>query len=183
MATSRFPTTHYTSSQFVESVGAVLFNLRRRAVCLVHLPDRDEWVLAKGRRACGESRQQTALREVNEETGYPCRLLPLTMATRLTPKIETECTPDIPRTFTNVSEPIAVTVRVLGEQDAKLIWWYVAAIDEEALNERLGKEKLDVALFSYEEVVERLTFQVDRDTVKMAINLVKETYDRDNSSG
>jgi 8-oxo-dGTP pyrophosphatase MutT (NUDIX family) len=185
MATSRFPTTHYTSLQFVESAGAILFHLRKRAICLVHLLDRDEWVLAKGRRACGESRQQTALREVTEETGYQCRLLPLTMTTRVTPKIETEHTPDIPRTFTNVSEPIAVTIRVLGEQDAKLIWWYVAAIDEEALidEERLGEEKFDVALFSYEEAVKMLTFQFDRDTVKMAINLVKETYDGDNSSG
>ena len=105
MATSRLPTTHYTSSQFIESTGAILFHLSKRAICLVHLLDRDEWVLAKGRRAYGESRQQTALREATEETGYQCRLLPLIMATRLTPEIETEHTPDMPRTFTDVCEP------------------------------------------------------------------------------
>lgn len=63
-----------------------------------------------------------------------------------------------------------------------MIWWYVAAIDEDAPvdEERLGEEKFDVALFSYEEAVKILTFQFDRDTVEMAINLVKETYDRGN---
>ncbi len=41
--------------------------------------------------------------------------------TRATPKIETDHTPDVPRTYTDIVEPTAVIIRVLGEQDVKLI--------------------------------------------------------------
>ncbi len=184
MATSRFPTMHYTSSQFVESAGAILFHLSKRAVCLIHLIERDEWVLAKGRRACGETRQEAALREVTEETGYQCRLLPVTMATRLTPKIETEHMPDTPRIFDNISEPFALTFRQLGEQDAKLIFWYIAAINEDASvdEERLGEEQFKVALFSYEEALQKLTFQLDRETFQMALDLIEPTIKQEDGS-
>ena len=181
MATSRFPTRHYTSSQYVESAGAILFHLSKRAICLLHLLDRKEWILAKGRRACGESRQQAALRDVAEETGYQCRLLPVTTASGVTPNVETEHTADTPRTFVKVTEPIAVTLRDLGEQGAKLIWWYIAAVEEDAPvdEERLGEEEFNVALFGYEEAVEKLTFQYDRETVQMTIDLVKATYEQE----
>ena len=184
MVTSRFQSSHYTSSQYVESAGAILFHLSKRAICLLHLHNRNEWVLAKGRRACGESRQQAALREVTEETGYQCHLLPVTMASRVTPKTETKHTPDTPRTFVKATEPIALTLRVLREQDAKLISWYVAAVDEDAPvdEERLDEEKSNVALFGYEEAVGKLTFQDHRETVQMAINLVKATYEQESGS-
>ena len=80
-----------------------------------------------------EPRQQTGLREVAEETGYQCRLLPVTMATRLMPNSEIGHTLDIPRTYAEITEPVALTVRVLGEQDVKVVWWYFAAVEENAL--------------------------------------------------
>lgn len=73
MATSSNITIQYTSEQFVESCGAILFDLRAnkpKAVCLIHYHAKNEWMLAKGRRNCGESRHQAALREVSEETDY-----------------------------------------------------------------------------------------------------------------
>lgn len=89
MAESRFTSEQYTSEAFVESVGGVLFCLSSQ-VCVLHLLKRDEYVLAKGRRNCGEARQVTAVREVTEETGFQCRLLPLNMHTRAPPAVETE---------------------------------------------------------------------------------------------
>ena len=65
MAVSRFESEQYTSEAFVESVGAVLFRLSTQEICVLHLLDRDEYVLAKGRRNCGESRQDAAIREVS----------------------------------------------------------------------------------------------------------------------
>ncbi|KAK7420299.1 hypothetical protein QQZ08_010499 [Neonectria magnoliae] len=66
MAASEFPNTQYTSEQFVESSSAILFDFSGHAnkVCLLHYrpyPDNQttgEWLLAKGRRNCGESRAQ-----------------------------------------------------------------------------------------------------------------------------
>ncbi len=38
--------------------------------------------------------------------------------------------------------------------------------------ERLGEEKFDVAWFSYEDVVQKVTFQFDRERVQMTIELL-----------
>lgn len=105
----------------------------------------------------------------------------MTTASGVTPNVETEHTADTPRTFVKVTEPIAVTLRDLGEQGAKLIWWYIAAVEEDAPvdEERLGEEEFNVALFGYEEAVEKLTFQYDRETVQMTIDLVKATYEQE----
>jgi 8-oxo-dGTP pyrophosphatase MutT (NUDIX family) len=75
------PTTQYTSEEFVESSGAILFDLSHetKSVCLIHYTVKDEWLLAKGRRNCGESRLEAALREVEEETGYKCHVYSVTM--------------------------------------------------------------------------------------------------------
>ncbi|KAK4238869.1 hypothetical protein C8A03DRAFT_43414 [Achaetomium macrosporum] len=75
---SRFESEQYTSAAFVESVGAVLFRLSSLEVCVLHDLKHNEYVLAKGRRNCGESPR-------SPETGFACRLLPLNMHTRAPP--------------------------------------------------------------------------------------------------
>jgi len=44
-------------------------------IVLVHRPGYDDWTLPKGKLDLGESLEQTALREVEEETGLRCRLV------------------------------------------------------------------------------------------------------------
>jgi 8-oxo-dGTP pyrophosphatase MutT (NUDIX family) len=178
MAASRFPTSQYTSEQFVESVGAILFRISSREICLLHLLERDEYVLAKGRRNCGESARETAVRELAEETGYTCRLMPVTMSTRAPPAIETEQSEDVPRTFFEITEPFTLQIRQQGENDVKIIWWYIAAIDEDKPHdeERLGEQKFRVGLYGFEEALRKLTFQTDRDMVKDAIEIFQATY-------
>ena len=56
----------------VLAAGAVLW--RGHEVALVHRPRYDDWSLPKGKREPGESIWATAVREVAEETGYPCFL-------------------------------------------------------------------------------------------------------------
>lgn len=46
----------------------------RRLVALVHRPRYDDWTFPKGKLQVGESDEQTALREVAEETGLRCEL-------------------------------------------------------------------------------------------------------------
>lgn len=43
-------------------------------VLIVHRPRYDDWSLPKGKAEPGESGEETALREVEEETGYRCVL-------------------------------------------------------------------------------------------------------------
>ncbi|KAI9833973.1 MAG: hypothetical protein M1826_005878 [Phylliscum demangeonii] len=178
MAVSRFASEQYPSSDFVESVGAVLFRLSTQEVCVVHHLSRNEYVLAKGRRNCGETRPATAVREVLEETGFPCRLLPLNMATRAPPTVETEQLSDQARFYTAICEPITLQLRRLGEGNIKVIWWYVAAVneDEPAREDLQEKERFAVGFYGYADVLERLTFQTDRDLVREAIKLVVGTY-------
>ncbi len=57
--------------------------LRRRvAVAIVHRPRYDDWTFPKGKRDGNESDEQTALREVYEETGFRCTLGPEVGETR-----------------------------------------------------------------------------------------------------
>lgn len=178
MATSRFSTSQHTSEQLVESAGAIVFRLSTQEICLIHLLPRDEYLLPKGRRNVGESRAEAALREVREETGYCCHLLPVTMKSRAPPSVEVEPFGDVLRTHTNVTEPFSLQIRHLdAEGDVKLIWWFIAAVDEDkAPNEdRPGEEKFNVEFYAYEEAVKKLTFKMDQDMVQRAIDAVKAT--------
>jgi len=47
---------------------------RRWEIALVHRPRYDDWTFPKGKRDGRETDEETALREVLEETGFRCRL-------------------------------------------------------------------------------------------------------------
>ena len=47
---------------------------RRWQIALVHRPRYDDWTFPKGKRDGRETDEETALREVLEETGFRCRL-------------------------------------------------------------------------------------------------------------
>lgn len=51
-------------------------------VLTVHRPKRADWSLPKGKREDGETDEECALREVEEETGFRCVLGPELLATR-----------------------------------------------------------------------------------------------------
>jgi 8-oxo-dGTP pyrophosphatase MutT (NUDIX family) len=61
----------------IEAAGAVLWRYGRDAaveVAVIHRPRYDDWSLPKGKLDPGESFEQAALREVEEETGLACEL-------------------------------------------------------------------------------------------------------------
>ncbi len=60
-------------SERVEAAGGVV--VRDGMVLLVHRPRYDDWTLPKGKLDPGESFEDAALREVEEETGLRCRLV------------------------------------------------------------------------------------------------------------
>jgi 8-oxo-dGTP diphosphatase len=55
-----------------EAAGGVV--MRDGLVAVVHRPRYDDWSLPKGKLDAGESFEEAALREVEEETGLRCRL-------------------------------------------------------------------------------------------------------------
>jgi 8-oxo-dGTP pyrophosphatase MutT (NUDIX family) len=59
-------------SDRVEAAGGVV--VRDGTVLLVHRPRYDDWTLPKGKLDAGESFENAALREVEEETGLRCTL-------------------------------------------------------------------------------------------------------------
>jgi 8-oxo-dGTP diphosphatase len=60
-------------SERVRAAGGVV--LQAGEVVVVHRPKYDDWTLPKGKLDPGESFEDGALREVEEETGLRCRLL------------------------------------------------------------------------------------------------------------
>jgi 8-oxo-dGTP diphosphatase len=61
--------------ELVRAAGGVVLRGRPAAeVAVVHRPRYDDWSLPKGKLESGESFEQAALREIEEETGWRCRL-------------------------------------------------------------------------------------------------------------
>lgn len=170
-------TTQYTSEEFVESCGAILFDLsvpQNKTVCLIHYHSKNEWMLAKGRRNCGESRHEAALREVREETGYQAHLHPVRMSTRAPPIDEQGYMPDEPRFYDGLTEPFMFTVRQLGANNVKIIWWYIAVLDYGFVPESgCGEEGFPPSFFPLDKALGKLSFENDRIVLQRAIELLE----------
>jgi len=113
-------------------------------VLLVHRPHREDWSLPKGKVDPGESVEQTALREVLEETGLDCTL----------------------------GEGLGTVSYYDAKQRSKTVWYWVMHLagGEETLNDEVDEMRwLPVAdaarLTSYgtdREVLERFAAVADR---------------------
>ena len=173
-------TRQYASGQFVESCGAVLFTSSKAAnasVCLVNLVSKNEWMLPKGRRNIGESRKEAALREVAEETGLQCRLLPVTMPTRACALNDPPDVPDEARIQIGITEPFMCTVRELPNgSGTKLIWWYIAVLEYDAYRRRgPGEEQFKPEFFAADDAVQKLHFESDREVLRKAVEIINTT--------
>jgi 8-oxo-dGTP pyrophosphatase MutT (NUDIX family) len=111
MALPKLPTEQFSSTNFLICSGSILFASTRAPlqICLLHHMERNEWLLPKGRKDRGECVPATAIRETFEETGYPCRQLPLDMVTRA--PAATAQTKDAPECVHACEEPFMLTLR------------------------------------------------------------------------
>ena len=181
MALPRVPTSQYTASEFVLCGGCVLFrNLPPSPatpleICLLFHPTRREWLLPKGRKDRDEDITSAAIREVYEETGYPCKVLPVTMGTRA-PEAGSQMK-DMVVQVEGCSEPFMMTLRNVGPRDVKLVWWYIAvAIGERVEGTQTAIENYAPKFMIVEEAMQTATFQNDRDVISRAVELVQNTY-------
>ncbi|KAJ7363926.1 NUDIX hydrolase domain-like protein [Mycena albidolilacea] len=179
MTSHVYPSTQYFSSEFVVSAGCVLFRRNDSQgieICVLHDRNKDEWMLPKGRKDCGESIEAAAVRETFEETGYPCALLPVRMPTRApAPGVNG---PDAVAVVQGITEPIAVIVRDLSAmgRGIKIVWWYIARAtgEERVLGTQTEWEAFDAEWVPADVAAERMTFQRDRETVGRALEIVKD---------
>ena len=61
-------------TEVVRAAGGVVRDQRGGSVLLVHRPRYDDWTFPQGKALEGESDEECALREVEEETGLSCEL-------------------------------------------------------------------------------------------------------------
>ncbi|KAJ4353402.1 uncharacterized protein N0V89_005131 [Didymosphaeria variabile] len=183
MAASTLQTKSISSEKFVESCGAILFDLSDLTdikTCLIQHKDSGEWHFAKGRRNQGEARKDAAVREVMEETGFRCRLLPLTMPTRATPVDAHADVLDKAQVCENLTEPFMCHIRTLKNgKGTKMIWWFVAALEgDEDMGKLPGEVKYLPSFLSWRDALKSLTFQNDRELLQKALSLLQMTYSR-----
>jgi ADP-ribose pyrophosphatase YjhB (NUDIX family) len=164
--------TTFSSTEFVESCGAIVFSSSKDKVCLVGRThnNKQEWLLPKGRRNCEESRKQAALREVLEETGYECELQPVAMPTRAPADSEPADVKDEARTYQNLTEPFMLSLRHKSEKDIKLIYWFIAVAKAQNSD---CEAQFSPKFFTFDDALATITFSDDRRCLREAINLVK----------
>jgi 8-oxo-dGTP pyrophosphatase MutT (NUDIX family) len=107
-------------------------------VALVHRPSYDDWTFPKGKRAEGEDDRQTALREVEEETGLQCRI------ERPLGRIGYRDRKDRPKTVMYwLMTPLGGSFRATSEVDQ--ILWLPIEQAEDALTYRHDRNLLRIA--------------------------------------
>lgn len=125
---------------FEYSAGGVV--LREGTVLLIRTRDlrgRTVWTFPKGKLDAGETSQQAAVREVEEETGWRCRI------ERELPKSE--------YWFQRAGQRVKKTVR----------WFLMAPVEEVGGTDG---EVEEVAWMPVGEALERLTYESDREQLK-----------------
>ncbi|KAF5384660.1 hypothetical protein D9757_007483 [Collybiopsis confluens] len=180
MASSPYPTRSYFPGQFLISAGSILFrrapDTRNLQICLLYHTIKEEWLLPKGRKDCGECIEATAVRETYEETGYPCELLPCNMLTRA-PRHGIH-TKDMIREAEQATEPIAVTVRDLGLDGVKVTSWFISQVTGNGVKvegTQMETENFASEFIDADAAVRRLTFKGDQDIAAKALEIVRHT--------
>jgi hypothetical protein len=65
------------------------------------------------------------------------------------------------------------TMRQLDGSNCKIIWWFVAALEEGArANPEPGESQFKAEFFPYEQAMQKLTFRTDREVLENAWRLV-----------
>ena len=129
------------------SCGGILLNQNATKVCLIYKKDRDEWLIPKGHWEEGESYVQTAVREVEEETGV-----------RNVSVIDPERYQTIDYTFED-SE---------GGENLKTVYFYLlqAEGDELTRTQEQQDEGLSAEWVEIDRVVEILTHEDEKDVFR-----------------
>lgn len=106
-----------------------------RTVAVVHRPRHDDWSLPKGHVDAGESWREAALREVREETGWRA---------------------------TVTGAPMSISYLVGDDLPKVVVFYPMATIDEEAVDEIDADEVDEIAWWPVARAVAELTYEDER---------------------
>lgn len=140
---------------FEVSAGGVIYRRTRQgvAVCLISTKGGTRWQLPKGKREEGESLEQTAAREVAEETG---------LTGRVGPRLD-----KIDLWFTWNEDGVAV-------RHHKLVYFYLLEYTRGSTDDH-DDEVEEARWFDAAEALARLTFPNERKVVERALAVLAET--------
>ena len=100
------------------------------------------------------------------------------MATRAPAAGKRVSAPDEAHLQVGACKPFYLQIRHLTQGDVKLIWWYIATVDEtqQPVERSEDDERtFKVEFHGYDMAVEKVTFASDRETMKQAVTIVKDT--------
>lgn len=139
---------HYFAGEAIFSAGGVLADKSSKKFFLVHKTKTNEWLLPKGRVEEGETLEQTAEREIFEETGYKNRPLKL---------LSVQVRPDIVDSSKN-----------------KVIFWFCSLLSEGGKVENTQAEGEDFTgkWFDVKEALTVLKWEDDKKLVGMSAELL-----------
>ncbi|KAJ2741750.1 hypothetical protein GGI20_004967 [Coemansia sp. BCRC 34301] len=128
----------YDADKVVFSAGAVVFDKAGKQVLTIvdKRKDKPEVYFPKGQLEAGETAEEAACREVEEEAGVMCRLWPKMMG------VEVRESPEIGKT--------------------KVIYWYAASLVGITTQRLEDQELFDSSWVSIGEAVEVLSFEKDK---------------------
>jgi 8-oxo-dGTP diphosphatase len=125
-------------SDEIRAAGGVVLHDGRIAV--VHRPRYDDWSLPKGKLEPGETWEEAALREVEEETGLRVRL----------------------------EHPLTTTHYAVGDRPKTVRWWRMAVVDDDGHEPDHEVDQLRWA--TPEEAMRLLDYEPDRLLVRQALS-------------
>jgi 8-oxo-dGTP diphosphatase len=122
----------------IRAAGGVV--VRDGLIAVVHRPRYDDWSLPKGKLEPGETWEQAALREIEEETGLRARL----------------------------EDELPATHYAVGDRPKTVRWWRMS-VDED-LGADTDEEVDSVRWVTPEEALRLLSYEQDRQLVRQAVS-------------
>ncbi|MCJ1356130.1 MAG: hypothetical protein MMC33_006124 [Icmadophila ericetorum] len=171
------PPSGRNQSQCERQGGVVLFHLAKKKICLVKFSNIERWNLPTERRNCGESRAKASITAAESQTGFKCNLLPVSLVSKARDQND-PTGPIAPKTFHGVIEPFWISVQPTRSSatDAIVRTWCITAIDErQDMKTVTGEEELEVALFSYNEALVKVSYQDHLEVLEKALHIVTST--------
>lgn len=138
--------TSYYLGEAAYSAGGVLINTVENKVLLIYKETSGEWLLPKGHLEEGETIEDTAKREIFEETGYKNTIKNL---------LSVQIRPD-----------------TLDQSKSKVIFWFVSELIDNTKQEntQMSNENFKGEWFSLSEATTKLKWEEDKKLVSIAFD-------------
>jgi 8-oxo-dGTP pyrophosphatase MutT (NUDIX family) len=137
-----------SSNNISQSAGGILANEDDKKICLIKNENTNEWLLPKGRIEDNENIKKTVKREVYEESGYLC----------------------------DVNNFVGLQIRPMKDKKTyKIIHWYLCFLKDNTkhINTQESYENFTTKWFSYNESINILTFDDDKNIIKESLKYLK----------